>query len=328
MGRIAENDPGYTFKLCRPVDRKGASLGEKLSAAAGRGPRHWIPTEHGFEMPSVSTFLGEVMGKPASAMAWWGYRIGLDKIAELLGTDPVELIDLAGDPEALEAFLKERGVNPNMKTEEAGDRGSKAHFIGELLAAEAVTEAYAEGEATFRMVAEAYAEDEERTAGTRYGWAAITWWDEQIQPHLDSGEITHVVSEQPLWYLPTWETRFSGTPDLALKWAGDQPGWSMPPEGGWEIVDYKTHKPAAGFTKDGKGPGYIGDVAQIRAYRMGWEWMGRGPTVGQRVVILRDREYKGKCWLEDTREVPESFVLRIREAYDVKTEFEKGAVDG
>lgn len=300
MGRIAGDDPEYTFRLCR---MKGG-----LATA----------TKHGFTMPSVSTFIGEVMGKPAGAMSWWGFRIGLKGVASLLEDDPTAAIDNA-DPEALEALLKERGVNPNMKLDEAGDRGSAAHFILELLAAGVPSNVPASEEAaevTFRMVAEAYAEDEERTFGTRYGWAVIEWWTAQVQPYFKSGVITEVLSEVPVWSVSRW---YAGTFDLALKWIDDNPQTPI-----WEVLDLKTHKPASGFTKEGFGPGYISDITQIRAYRMAFEEMGFGKTHCQRIVIARDRAVRGQSWLEDTREVSERFVELIREAYAHKTEFEKG----
>lgn len=309
MGRIAGDDPGYTFRLCRSMELEDDSPAAIL--AGGKKARVWTPTDHGFDMVSVSTFLGDVMGKPASAMSWWGFRIGLTAIAEALVDDVAGVVAAENDPEALEAFLKARGINPNMRLEEAGDRGSEAHTVLELLVA---------GD---RGAAELKANFEEAEFGTRYGWAVIEWWDAQIAPFLESGQILQVLSEVPVWYLGHgWELRWAGTFDLAIEWYLSQP------EQGWEICDLKTHKPASGFTKEGRGPAYISDVAQIRAYRMGFEWMGLGRTIGQRTIVARDRAYKKVSWLEDYREVPESFVLRIREAFNDKFEFEKGAVDG
>lgn len=294
MGRIAGDSNEYQFRLCRMVE--------------GVLPQ---ATSYGFSMPSVSTFIGEVLAKPPSAMAWWGYRIGLKASVEAFNDDAAAFVDATEgvDPEdpgaLLEALLKERGVNPNMKLEEAGDRGTDAHSILEIRA---------EGK---RDEAVELATQEMIERGTQYGASAIAWFDEQVQPYIDSGEITEVVAERPVWSLRNW---FCGTFDLGIKWG---PHDEVVNEG-WEILDAKTHKPASGFTKPGKGAGYIADATQCRAYRMAHEEMGLGRTIGQRTVVLRDRPYRGVTYLEDTREVPEEFVTLLRRAYDMRREFEKG----
>jgi hypothetical protein len=305
MGRIAGDDPGYTFRIVQHVDApelasEGASLKDAL---AGKPQRIAIPTEYGFTFVSVSTFIGEVLAKPASAMAWWGYRIGLTGVAEAMADDVASVIDL--DAEALEALLKERDVNPNMKLEKAGDRGSAAHNVLELLAV---------GDLVLALAA---AQRETDEFGTEYGTGVINWWTDQIMPYIETGQIRTIRSEVPVW---SFTHRFAGTFDLGVEWA------EHPETGaeGWEIDDLKTHKPAAGFTRPGKGPGYVSDAAQIRGYRMAHEEMGLGRTIGQRTVVVRDRAYKGVSWLEDTRTVPPEFVIKLRELYDVKVAFEKG----
>lgn len=290
MGRVAGDAPGYTFRLCRMI-----------------GPVA-KPTKTGFVLDSVTTIIKEVLGIPAGAMSWYGFREGLKALSELAKRDGLEVLQHADDPEQLEAFLKDNQFSPNVSRDAAGERGTKAHTVLECLA-----EAWREGPG--RDWAEALAMDEEFTEGTRYGWAAITFWDEAVQPHIDSGEITDVLSEVPVYSL---KHRYAGTFDLALEWVeGNGPG-------GWELLDAKTHKPASGFTKPGKGPGYLADALQNRAYRTAFEEMGLGRTIGQRTVVLRDREYKGKCWLDDAREVPFRLFELIREAYDIRKSFEEG----
>jgi hypothetical protein len=288
-GRIAGDAPGYTFRLCR-VQGDGALV---------------VPTRYGFEMPSVSTFIGEVMGKPAGAMSWWGFRIGLKGVAELLERDVTALIDAGSDPEALEAVLKDAGINPNMKLKEAGDRGDAAHTVLEKLAV---------GD---NAAAASLAAQETLEHDTGYGWAVIEWWAEQIAPHLESGAIVEVLSEVPVWSIKHW---YAGTFDLGILWSPEGEHESI--RDGWEILDLKTHRPASGFTKPGSGPAYISDVTQIRAYRMAFEELG-GVTIGQRVIVARDKAYRGVRYLQDDREVPARFVELIREAYEYKTTFEK-----
>jgi hypothetical protein len=207
--------------------------------------------------------------------------------------------------EELEAALKERGVSPNLSRDAAGSRGSKAHEVLECLADDA------------RMSARMFADEETKEFGTSYGAAAIAFWDEAVQPFVDSGEILQVRSEVPVWSL---KHRYCGTLDLAIEWAEQTLGDSRLPQG-WEILDAKTHKPAKGFTLDGKGAGFISDAVQCRAYRMAWEEMGLGPTIGQRTIVLRET---GK-WLEDKREVSEEFVVFLRRLYDQRLSFEEGS---
>jgi hypothetical protein len=305
MGRIAGDDPGYTFRICR-YEEVPLDLNDLSDTLAGRKHRVWTPTEYGFTFVSVSTFIGEVLAKPASAMAWWGFRIGLAGVTDAYLNSEDPDLPLA-DADMLEEFVRARGVDPNMKLETAGARGSEAHGVLELLAARD------DGDALDA------AKRETEEFGTEYGTAVISWWNEQIRPFLETGQILQVRSEVPVW---SFTHRYAGTFDLAIEWDkmlhADATGpW-------WEIIDLKTHKPAAGFTRPGKGPGYISDATQIRGYRMAFEEMGLGRTFSQRTVVVRDRAYKGVSWLEDTRTVPPEFVIKLRELYDVKVAFEKG----
>lgn len=321
MGRIAGDAPGYYFRMVRMI----ADVVPQL-------------TPHGFTLPSVSTILGETVAKPPSAMAWWGYRILRDGVLVALDEDAEAFLDStddSNDPEKFEEYMKGRGYTPNISLDEAGDRGSKAHTVAECLA-EGWQEK-AEDPTNFRAWAEALAMDEEFTSGTRYGWAAIAFWDEEIQPKIDRGEIVDVRSEVPVYSL---EDRFAGTFDLALLWSDcTDECRDLGPHmnGGWEVIDYKTHKPADGYTKPGRGPGYDSEAAQNRAYRKAIEEMGRlkdifrswvprgAKTIGQRTVILRDREYRGsKVYLVDYREVPYAFFKHARELYDMRLEFKRG----
>lgn len=301
MGRIAGDSDTYEFRLCKVSD-KGV-----------------YPTEYGFSMPSTSTHQKAVLGIPASAMAWTGFKLAIAGIVESVAEDPSRLAEALEDAALLQNFLKDRGVSPNMSLESAGKRGTAAHDIAELMAQGKVAEAY--------EAAALEAED----AGTSYGYAAISFWVNEVQPYVESGEILKVLYEVPVFSLRHWTC---GTFDLALLWAEAEVGDKVLPQG-WEVIDYKTHKPASGFTLDGKGAGYDSDAAQVREYRSSLEEMAAlnkwltpayqemelGPTIGQRTIVLRE---SGK-YLEDKREVPEMFPVALRGLYDERQAFAKGA---
>ena len=300
--RIAGDSHQYSFRLCRIIGGLA------------------VATPYGFDYPSVTTIIGDVIGKPAGAMSWWGFRIALQGISNALKHhDPTEIL-ATHDAEELEAYLKQLGVNPNMSLEEAGGRGNSAHFVLEMLAGtfgeENREDIYIPERPTFREVAEAYAMDEALWRGTDYGNAVISWWDTEIQPHVDSGAIVNVLSEVPVW---SHVYEFCGSFDLAIEWALEAGSLGLL---GWEVIDLKTHRPARGFTKPGHGPAYISDVLQIRTYRQGFEECGLGQTIGQRAVIARE---DGK-YLEDSREVPFDLFVAVRRAYEMKQAFERGDV--
>lgn len=240
-------------------------------------------TNDGFDLASVTTIISEVLAKPPQAMAWWGYRIAMKGIAGLVGTDALAQ---ASTPEEVEAVVRSTGYDPNATLDDTRDRGSFAHEVLEFLA---------EGH---RGWAEDCAIYEETWMGVKYCWAVIDWWDKQeLGPPW--------ASERRVWSL---RHGYAGSLDLAVS-HGDF---------GNEIIDLKTHKPASGFTKPGFGPAYISDLVQVRAYRIAWEEMGFGPTVGNRILIAREN---GK-WLEDRREVPAELWFNILEAYRLKVAFE------
>lgn len=300
MGRIAGDARYYEFRLCK-VSEQGV-----------------YPTEYGFKMPSTTTHLKAVLGIPASAMAWTGFKLALAGIVEAVAKDPSRLSEALEDAALLQNYLKEQGISPNMSLEAAGARGTRAHDIAELMA---------QGKRLEALEAAALeAEDE----GTSYGYAAISFWVNEVDPYVESGEILKVLYEVPVFSFKNWTC---GTFDLALLWAEANVGDKVLPQG-WEVIDYKTHKPASGFTLDGKGAGYDSDAAQTREYRSSLEEMAEieqwltpsyqemelGPTIGQRTVVLRD---SGK-YLEDKREVPELFPVALRGLYDDRQAFEAG----
>jgi hypothetical protein len=299
MGRIAGDDPGYTFRICRRTKAFG-----KVT-----------PTKYGFELPSVSTVIGEVLAKPPSAMAWWGYKTATEAVAAA-GADAHGL-----DPDSLYELLKVVGPTPNTSLAESGDRGTNAHDVLEkaTMALELERLEKPDKAAPYREQAEELAAKEQDELGAEYSLAALDFVDTYLAPNVAAGRIDQLVTEQPVFSL---RHRYAGTLDLAIHWADSEVSDEFP--AGWEICDAKTHKPANGFTKPGKGPGYISDATQCRAYRTAWEEQGLGQTIGNRTIVLRDKAYKKVRWLADDREVSEEFWLAVLSIYGPRMAFEAG----
>lgn len=174
----------------------------------------------------------------------------------------------------VETQLKTEGKNPNQRLADDAARGHIAHDVLEMLA---------NGDEECALGA---AEVERELFGVMYSYATVSWWNT-------------VAGKKYLPERPVWSIRdgYAGTADLILP--------------GKEIVDLKTHKPAAGFTKEGFGPAYLSDLVQVRAYRSAWEQMGNGSIPANRIVIVRPN---GK-FLEDFREVPEELWDKCLEMY-------------
>jgi len=181
---------------------------------------------------------------------------------------------LPASADVLEKRLSEQGLNPNQQLDVSRNRGFAAHDVLELLANGK------DGDAA------EVARREERDSSTSYGRAVLRWWEEK-------GKGTKWKAEQPVFSL---KHGYAGTADLVSA---------------TEVVDLKTHKPMVGFTKAGKGPAYLSDLIQLRAYRLAWEEMGNAAPQGNRIVIARPNGN----YLEDYREVPESLWLQCIEMY-------------
>jgi len=235
-------------------------------------------TPYGFELPSVTTIISATIPKPFSAGAWYGYRMGLEGVME-----EYKGRSLPASAELLEKRLSEQGRNPNQQLDVSRNRGFSAHDVLELLA---------NGD---EERANEVARQEEATSDTAYGRAVLKWWAEKGSPDAydRANKKTKWKAEQPVYSL---KHGYAGTADLI---------------GAGEVVDLKTHKPMVGFTKDGKGPAYLSDLIQLRAYRLAWEEMGNPAPQGNRIVIARPNGN----YLEDYREVPESLWLQCIEMY-------------
>jgi len=245
-------------------------------------------TPYGFELASVTTIIGATIPKPFSAGAWYGYRMGLEGVmAEYKGRS------LPADAEMLERKLSEQGRNPNQQLDVSRNRGFAAHDVLELLATGAEDEAHN------------VSRREESDSGTAYGRAVLRWWEEKGCPDAYDRKNKNFKwkAEQPVFSL---KHGYAGTADLISA---------------TEVVDLKTHKPQVGFTKPGKGPAYLSDLIQLRAYRTAWEEMGNPAPQGNRIVIARSNGN----YLEDFREVPESLWLQCIEMYKHLKEVSHGS---
>lgn len=145
MGRIAGDNPGYTFRMMRN------GPGGKLTA-----------TPYGFVLDSVTTIIGATIPKPFSAGAWYGYRMGLEGVVKNYGGRSVP-----SSAEVLEKRLSESGANPNQQLDVSRNRGFAAHDVLELLAGD-------ERERALEVIAR-----ERATQDTLYGQAVLKWWDEE-----------------------------------------------------------------------------------------------------------------------------------------------------
>lgn len=228
-------------------------------------------TPYGFELPSVTTIISATIPKPFSAGAWYGYRMGIEGILA-----EFKGRSLPGSSDVLEKKLSDAGRNPNQQLDVSRNRGFVAHDVLEMLATGKEQEA------------NALARQEESTSDTAYGRAVLKWWAEK-------GNKTKWLAEQPVFSLAHG---YAGTADLISTSAT-------------EVVDLKTHKPMVGFTKAGKGPAYLSDLIQLRAYRLAWTEMGNPAPQGNRILLARSNGN----YLEDEREVPESLWLQCLEMY-------------
>lgn len=235
--RLAGDSDTYTFRICSQngFDAAGPIL---------------VPSEHGFELPSVTAILSDVMGKPAGAMSHWGYNLGIEGMLALAQVE--ENIAALGVEEA-KTRLKDARYSPNQVRDSAGERGNNAHKVLELLC---------EGRHL----------DPNASVGTvwhgltldGYCMGVLNWWVAQ------SEGWRVVASEVPVWSL---RYGFCGSLDLARE-DGE----------GIEIVDLKTHKP-----KTQALPAYVADLFQLTAYRIGWEET-RGQRVDRQRVLVVDEK--------------------------------------
>lgn len=264
VGRIAGDSDHYQFALVRDGSKE-------LTA--------W-----GFQVPSVTSILTAVLGKPAGAMAHWGYNLAIEGMLTL-----AQLGDISGmTEEQAKEHLKAAEYSPNKVRDKAGDRGSNAHRLLELLA-NGYEHTVVGNLATFTKDEGAV----EAIVLDGYCFGVIAWWDHEM-----AGWTAQAV-EVPVWSM---RHRFCGTIDLARR--DDDSGFL-------ELVDLKTHKP-----KTQAFPAYLADLFQLAAYRLAWsEVTGEMPATNQVLVV----DEKGRYFTDTRMASTESFLL-IRELYDVLAE--------
>lgn len=258
-----------------------------------KGVRRGLSYE--IHLPSVTHIIKvpkDEMG--FGGMAWWGWKLGLK--AAYPDASDAELDDIVEE-------MKTGPVTPNKVRDAAGERGDYAHNMLEKVALDQAV-FYLDADSVFHFIEEG----KKPVRLQEWGEAAARWWFD----NMDLQEI--VFSERPVWHLGYG---YTGTLDLA-RLVKDDPQDEEPLT--FEIVDYKTHKPADGMRKDGsyaegKGPGYTEDLAQLQGYAMAVEAMALNPNapVYTRVVLLgQDGQYH-----EDTRQVADGLFMQFKAMHDV-----------
>lgn len=222
-------------------------------------------------IPSVTSIL-DAVPPPASAMGWWGYRMGLEEARKLakveVGSSPIFNDEL--DDDAFYEEIKRLGregqvVTPQNTLEKAGDRGTTVHDLAEYL--------FKNGEMPDKDTVP------EELQG--YGEALWRWHKARIVP-LQKAGIEVILLEQPLFSLRYF---YAGTCDLILK---DSTGM-------YHVIDFKTAKGI-----------YESALLQVAAYAYAAVEQGyipEGALTNRLVVRLgKDGKYATKtseCSIED-----------------------------
>lgn len=267
-GAAAGDDDTYTFALVRRLE-------DRLD-----------PTEFVLQLPRVSDILTTVLGKPAGAMAHWGYNLAIDGMRDLAHVTDVTELEVEGEG-GIKERLKEGGYSPNKVRDDAGSRGNNSHTGLHLLSQGYVPQLEeADGDTIAFLATDILADGERVFTGDYvtvlddgYVRGVIDWYDREM------AGWTVVAAEVPVW---SFRVGFCGTLDLAR--VQDDTGFL-------EIVDLKTHKPATQAF-----PAFNHDVFQLRFYRIGWEEVPHtsGIPDGNRTLVV---DAKGR-YFTDTREVP------------------------
>lgn len=79
------------------------------------------------ELPSVTTIIHGVLGRPMTPMAYWGFKLGVKAVVEALGDEALASAD------EIYAAAKEGAYAPNLVRDDAGRRGQQAHDTFEKL---------------------------------------------------------------------------------------------------------------------------------------------------------------------------------------------------
>jgi hypothetical protein len=295
MPRAAGSSHVYEYKL------KGRDVGPKLPSVT-----------------HIIKYLKDELG--FGAMSWWGYKIGI--VATLMdqGLRTFEALD---DPE-VEAYYETAKLTnwtPNTVRDEAGESGTAAHELLEHAALGQVQVIDQEEGVWAFGVPEILASiryPQEKKAPQRKQWiedrrdkmrcrgkglAAARWWLDNEDKHV------LVYPEQPVFSV---RYGFAGTLDFARDISGSPQELPLV-----EIIDYKSHKPAAGIHKDGtyadgKGPAYLDDLMQVQAYGQAFDEMGLGIPQEYRIVLLQP----DGTYYEDTRTVDFQLFLDFKTIHD------------
>ena len=267
------------------------------------------------KFPSVTHVIKSVKDALGfGGMAWWGYQIGIAVEGE---------VDLYSD-EWLEKYedAKDTGITPNSIRDDAAERGTGSHDLAEALSLDTI-EVYETDDGLFmegnaelmaKILGFSGADKEEfiEENGVNpvplqaHRASAASWWLDQ-----DHEALPVVFAERVVWSV---RYGFQGTLDAGRQVRERPPIEPLP----LEVVDYKSHKPAAeglhkdGSYKDGLGPAYIDDLIQLDGYDIAVEEMGLGTVVANRVVLFG----ADGVAREDTRTVPRGTFLDFKKIHD------------
>lgn len=253
---------------------------------------YWLDGER---VPSVTDILEKTMPKPA--LTWWGFRVGMYAVLELVAQGRLswaplvdeapyakQTLDAAPDPDREHRMVGKRGqpvgkartllehlavrykLHPNAVKDLAADRGTSVHTALEALGLGQMPDLYGD--------ASPYPEDERP-----YIHAVVQWWMEQ-EPEFVAQEV--IVASR--------KHRYAGRFDLLVRYA------ARPDE--LVLVDLKTGKDVYPDTH----------FRQLQAYEIAWLEGGGEPI--DRMEILNARA-DGTYKLAQAKVRPEHFLAQL-----------------
>ncbi len=242
------------------------------------------------DLPSVTTIIGAVLNKPF--LVQWAYAHTRDVISGAVSEmnqsslyKPTEMIEMLGDAEELEEFLKANKLRPNDIKDIRGDEGTEAHKALETLAGIALDE----GSDDALQAAESLLAHPQSTG---YERATADWWL-QRKPEVIASEMV----------LHSLRHRFSGTVDLIWNYhLGDRLEPLL------TVTDLKSRRKDLGM--------YDSDDVQTGAYGVCYTEM-TGWSVDRRTVLL---VHDDGTWKEEEARLPAEAFLHLRELYSLLKE--------
>jgi hypothetical protein len=241
-------------------------------------------------LPSVTTIVKKVLAK--EALLDWNYRETRDRISGLAGVLREELlwsdariVDLLGDADMLEDFLRNNKLRPRDTTDEAAEKGSKEHEFLERLCAVNMNDG---PDASFVEAARAL---EDRRINPHK--VSIASWFMHRRPVV-------VAAEETVYSL---KHGFAGTMDVAWHKSDSRYDSSY-----IRLTDLKNRKVGA--------EAYASDHYQLDGYGIAWDEMNPGAEYMDRSVLVARAD---GTWIEeDVHLKPEAFLSLLQTYNDMK----------